>query len=67
MKIWVNQELVDIIACMSLFDILKQKNIVDNKGIAVAINQKVITKKEWTYTSLSEGDKVIVIEATQGG
>jgi len=37
------------------------------KGIAVAISNKVVPKKEWDTTVISESDEVLIIRATQGG
>ncbi|TAJ11560.1 sulfur carrier protein ThiS [Marinilabiliaceae bacterium JC017] len=36
-------------------------------GIAIAINNKVVPKTEWDQFKLSEGDKILVIKASQGG
>ncbi|MDO3695828.1 sulfur carrier protein ThiS [Wenyingzhuangia sp. chi5] len=36
-------------------------------GIAVAINQKIITKSNWESQFLNQGDDVLIIQATQGG
>ena len=37
------------------------------KGIAVAVNQTVISKTEWANYTLKHKDQVLVIKATQGG
>ncbi len=37
------------------------------KGIAVAVNQRVIPKAEWKNCILKEKDQVLLITATQGG
>lgn len=37
------------------------------KGIAVAINQNIVSKKDWSVCKLSDGDQVMLIKATQGG
>ena len=37
------------------------------KGIAVAISNKVVPKAEWATTSISENDEILIIKATQGG
>ena len=37
------------------------------KGIAVAVNQTVISKTEWANYTLKNNDQVLVIKATQGG
>lgn len=36
-------------------------------GVAVAVNQQVISKVKWDETKLIAGDEVIVIKATCGG
>ncbi|MEC4112602.1 sulfur carrier protein ThiS [Myroides pelagicus] len=36
-------------------------------GIAVAINQVVIAKKNWSTFLLKENDTILIITATQGG
>ena len=37
------------------------------KGIAVAINNKVVQKAEWETKIISQSDTVLIIKATQGG
>ena len=37
------------------------------KGIAVAINYKVVPKSEWETATVSQNDTVLIIKATQGG
>ncbi|MEP2279484.1 sulfur carrier protein ThiS [Maribacter sp.] len=37
------------------------------KGIAVAVNENIISKTEWNAKTLNENDEVLVIKATQGG
>lgn len=36
-------------------------------GIAIAVNDEVVSKKNWTTTILNEKDKILIITATQGG
>ncbi|MFT7071247.1 MAG: sulfur carrier protein [Patiriisocius sp.] len=36
-------------------------------GIAVAINQNIISKVDWSTTTLAEGDQIDIVTATQGG
>ena len=40
---------------------------VESKGIAIAVNQTVISKSEWNKTELKENDNITIIKATQGG
>ncbi|MCW9706961.1 sulfur carrier protein ThiS [Fodinibius salsisoli] len=36
-------------------------------GMAVAVNESVVAKEQWSARRLEEGDRVEVIRATQGG
>ena len=36
-------------------------------GVAVAVNQQVIARKDWNHYDLKEKDQVLIIKATQGG
>lgn len=50
----------------TLEEIISELGISVN-GIAVAVNENIITKTEWTTKTLHERDEVLVIRATQGG
>ncbi len=50
----------------NLQDLLTQLDISD-KGIAVAVNNQIISKNEWSRWQLAEGENVLIIQATQGG
>jgi len=39
----------------------------DSDGMAVAVNDSVLQRKQWNTFELSEEDKVEIIRATQGG
>lgn len=54
----------DDVALTEVIAILKLNS---NKGLAMAIDNKVISKKEWDSTLLKEGNSITVIKATQGG
>jgi len=36
-------------------------------GIALAVNEKVIPKLEWEQCSLQSGDRILIMQAAQGG
>jgi sulfur carrier protein len=36
-------------------------------GVAVAVNEAVVTRAEWSDTTLAEGDRVEILTAVQGG
>ena len=49
-------------------DLLKEQGQdLEAGGLAVAVNDTVIPKKNWNEKSLRQGDRVEVIRATQGG
>lgn len=50
----------------SLQDVIQHLKINED-GIAVAINQSIITKTDWQATSLNDNDDILIIRATQGG
>lgn len=36
-------------------------------GVAVAVNEAVVTRAEWPGTTLTDGDRVEILTAVQGG
>lgn len=51
----------------SLTDLFKDLNMDVAKGIAVAVNNKVIPRSEWNDHKINTNDKLLLIKATQGG
>ncbi|MBI4236486.1 MAG: sulfur carrier protein ThiS [Chloroflexi bacterium] len=39
----------------------------EERGIAVAVNEEVVTRKEWRTMRLSPGARIEVLRAVQGG
>lgn len=66
MQITVNNQLKEIQENSSLQDLLTELKHTQD-GIAIAINQNIITKIDWQQTQLSSGDNILIIQATQGG
>lgn len=67
MQIFLNQTLKEIPAHTSLQKVLDQELPNQQKGIAVAVNQTIIPKKDWQHHLLSPNDEILIIKATQGG
>jgi sulfur carrier protein len=68
MKVYINQTEY----CLeegkeTLKTALLRANIVQETGIAVAVNERVIPKTEWQTHPLQEGDRITVIKAVCGG
>ena len=62
----VNNQTKQISSSISIAQLLTELK-QPNQGIAVAINQSIISKNSWTQEILNEGDDVLIIQATQGG
>ncbi|NAS31265.1 sulfur carrier protein ThiS [Flavobacteriaceae bacterium R38] len=66
MTISINNKQKNIQDTISLENLLESIDI-SPKGIAIALNNMVISKKDWKVTFLKEKDQVTIIQATQGG
>jgi len=66
MNIRVNNIQKTIPSGSSIEDLLLFLNHTQN-GIAVAINEEIILKDNWSRPILNENDTVLLIQATQGG
>ena len=51
----------------TLKDLIHEKGLHDKKGIAVAINNAVVSKETWQKIKLNKEDNILIITATQGG
>ena len=51
----------------NLAHVLAEVGISATAGLAVAVNNKVVPKKNWDSHQLNAGDKILCINATQGG
>jgi len=50
-----------------LNQLLQELDLLESKGIAVAVNNKVVPKTSWNAFQLTENDTITIIRATQGG
>ncbi|UTW68303.1 sulfur carrier protein ThiS [bacterium SCSIO 12643] len=66
MTIQVNNVSHSVENSSSLDDVLKQLDI-QTTGIAVAVNEQIITRSKWDSTSVADQDQILIIKATQGG
>lgn len=39
----------------------------NQRGVAVAVNREIVPRSRWGEARLSEGDRVEILEAAQGG
>lgn len=67
MQIIVNGENIEVSnGCNSVAALLAHMDI-HAVGVAVAIEKSVITRSRWSENIITEGCKVTIIRATQGG
>ncbi|GAA0612101.1 sulfur carrier protein ThiS [Kribbella sandramycini] len=65
-SVWVNGTATSGGAGRSVAELVEE--VSDRQtGIAVAVNQSVLTRAEWARTILAAGDRVEIVGAVQGG
>ncbi|OSY86848.1 hypothetical protein WH52_14300 [Tenacibaculum holothuriorum] len=62
----LNQEQYQLNNESSVQDFINHIQVSSN-GIAIAINQQIISKANWNKQKLQNGDSILIIKATQGG
>jgi len=67
MEITLNNQILTVSDNETLESILKSNNLLNKKGIAVAINASVIPKTNWSKTIINTNDNIMIITATAGG
>lgn len=68
MKVIVNEEKIDVPEEFDLLGVLKVLNVApDARGIAVAVNDRVVRRADWGRHAVAPHDRIEVIQATQGG
>ena len=67
MKILLNDENYDIAESTSITMLFHKLGKDDMRGWAVAVNESIIPKHDYDNTFLFDEDRVILIQATQGG
>lgn len=68
MSVTANGREYELPAGASIIDLLRKLDIDERaSGIAVAVDDAVVSRSDWEETILSSGASVEVITATQGG
>ena len=65
--ILVNDQARSFAPGVTLAEVVASLGWADRKGIAAAVNATVVPRREWSARALLTGDRVLVIQATQGG
>ena len=64
-KILVNNEVTNT-ACTSVAALAVELQLPE-RGVALAVNNRVVPRTAWEETALNEGDNVTIIKAAFGG
>lgn len=70
MKLFVNGEPRDCEAdtVEALFRVEAEETGLDSpQGIAIALNGRVLRRKDWAETAITPGDRIEIVRAMQGG
>ena len=67
MVYYVNNAPQKAAAPCTIAEALTRLKVTNSRGVAVAVNDAVVPRAEWTAHQLREADRVSVIRATQGG
>ncbi|MEA5428690.1 sulfur carrier protein ThiS [Arcicella lustrica] len=67
MTVFVNDETFEFSENPTLIEVLNQQGINELHGLALAINEEVIPRAEWSAIKLESNDRLMLIRATQGG
>ena len=65
MKIRINNKETDVQA-ESLLDLAKELSLPE-RGVAVAVNNRMIPRTDWQKTALKDDDNIVIIKAVCGG
>jgi sulfur carrier protein len=67
MTVFVNDQPRALVADAKLADLLRELGLAERKGVAIAINDEVVPRSTWPTRALADGERILVIQATQGG
>ena len=65
-RVRLNETAIEIEEGSNLKDLV-EKSKSPSTGIAIAVNDRIISKTNWTEHLLNSDDNILIIQATQGG
>ncbi|WP_422133196.1 MULTISPECIES: sulfur carrier protein ThiS [unclassified Endozoicomonas] len=66
MQFFVNDQPLSFESPLTLEQLLEQINQAE-KGVALAVNQEIVSRSQWPRRKVEEGDRITLIKATAGG
>ena len=67
MRIFFNDVPCHVGTDTRLADVFERRGLAVRAGIAAAVNGVVVPRRDWAARALCAGDRIIVIQAAQGG
>lgn len=67
MMIHLNDHPKEFAGDPTVLGLLRELGQAERRGLAVAVNDAVVLRQGWAAQALKEGDRVLIIQATQGG
>ncbi|WKN32241.1 sulfur carrier protein ThiS [Porifericola rhodea] len=67
MELLVNNKPYVFDSTVTLSRVLQEVQMLRPTGIAIAVNDEVVPKTKWDAHPLRDRDRIIIIQATQGG
>ncbi len=67
MNVELNGEVTPVANGATVATIAARLGVAHRRGVAVAVNGEVVTRRDWDTTVLMVGDRVEVVTAVQGG
>lgn len=67
MEIIINSRKKHIPDSTTVENLMEILEVGKPKGLAVAVNKKIVPRESWGNTTLQDSDEVIMIKAAQGG
>jgi sulfur carrier protein len=66
-NITINDQAHEVSEDCDLDEALSALGLPSTNGCAVALNEEVIPRENWASRRLINGDRVLIVQATQGG
>jgi sulfur carrier protein len=66
-RILINDTPRTLASTTTLAELVRKLGLAERKGVAIAVNNAVAPRATWPTHTLADGDRVLVIRATQGG
>lgn len=66
-RVEVNGVAQEVAEETTLEEYLEAAGMANPSGMAVAVNGRVIRRRDWDITTLADGDQIMLLTAAQGG